>query len=94
MSEVLGGMGVFTGQESNLFFTYNIQYLNDKKYELAAKFIRWSLSQGGPGITAMNRGLYATIVGMEEYCLEDVIKCMEEPFQSKVRSVCTSVVNI
>ena len=81
MCEVMGGMGVFTGQESNLFFTYNIQFLNEKKYELAGKFIRWSLSQGGPGIPAMNRGLYAILVGME-YCLENEMQWMEEPVQN------------
>lgn len=65
MKEVQSSLGVFEGQEGNLFFTYDQSSLDQGRYYTAGKLTAWSLIHGGPGLKALDPNLYLLMCGQD-----------------------------
>ncbi|XP_051976561.1 G2/M phase-specific E3 ubiquitin-protein ligase-like [Xyrauchen texanus] len=65
MKEVRSSLGVFEGQEGNLFFTYDQSSLEQGRYYTAGKLTAWSLIHGGPGLKALDPALYLLMCGQD-----------------------------
>lgn len=58
-------MGVFEGQEGNLYFTYDQSALEQGRYYTAGKLTAWSLLHGGPGLKALVPALFLLMCGQD-----------------------------
>ncbi|XP_013884630.1 G2/M phase-specific E3 ubiquitin-protein ligase [Austrofundulus limnaeus] len=63
MMEVHSSLGVFEGRQGNLFFVYDREALDKKKYFLAGKLTAWSIFHDGPGPRGLNSTLYLMMCG-------------------------------
>lgn len=58
-------MGVFEGQEGNLYFTYDQSALEQGRYYTAGKLTAWSLLRGGPGLKAIDPAWFLLMCGQD-----------------------------
>ncbi|XP_058653548.1 G2/M phase-specific E3 ubiquitin-protein ligase-like [Onychostoma macrolepis] len=65
MKEVQSSLGVFEGQEGNLYFTYDQSALEQGRYYTAGKLTAWSLLHGGPGLKALDPALFLLMCGQD-----------------------------
>ena len=79
-------MGIFEGTTSEKGFTYNLEFLRDGRYMLAGRFVWWSLSQGGPGIPALNSAVYAFMLG-QPMVLNEALSAIGEPMRKNLDMV-------
>ena len=59
MKEIVENMGIFEGEPGHLLFNYNLENLKCQKYFTAGVYLAWSLMQGGPSLSIMDRTMVA-----------------------------------
>ena len=60
MLEVQSSLGIFEGRPGELlFFSYDLQALDQKKFYTAGKLTAWSIIHNGPGLRCLNNSLFA-----------------------------------
>ena len=65
MLEVQSSLGVFEGRPGELFFAYDLQALDQRKYYTAGKLAAWSIIHNGPGLRCLNSSLFALMCSQE-----------------------------
>ncbi|KAA0712533.1 hypothetical protein E1301_Tti019071 [Triplophysa tibetana] len=63
MGEIQQSLGVFEGQQGNLFFTYDQHAYSQNKYYTAGKLVAWSIMHNGPGLRCFNAELFKLMCG-------------------------------
>ena len=58
MQAVSKQMGVMEGKQGELYFSHNVELLEKKTFQLAGKLVRWSITQGGPGLPVLDTTLF------------------------------------
>ncbi|CAL8235842.1 unnamed protein product [Arctogadus glacialis] len=59
MLEVQSSLGIFEGRPGELFFSYDLQALDQNKFYTAGKLTAWSIIHNGPGLRCLNNSLFA-----------------------------------
>ncbi|XP_059899394.1 G2/M phase-specific E3 ubiquitin-protein ligase-like [Gadus macrocephalus] len=65
MLEVQSSLGIFEGRPGELFFSYDLQALDQNKFYTAGKLTAWSIIHNGPGLRCLNNSLFALMCNQE-----------------------------
>ncbi len=68
MKAVVTEMGILEGKEGHQYFTHSVDLLEKETYLLAGKLVRWSITQGGPGLPVLEPALYNLMFGGDLKC--------------------------
>jgi len=73
MIEVSKSMGILAGEQGKQVFTHDLDLLREHKYNLAGKFVAWSVIHGGPGLSSLSTEVYSLMISPEaDVCVTDV----------------------
>lgn len=67
-------------------FAYDINHLEQRGYKLAGQLMLWSVTQGGPGLSALCPSLFNAMLG-KDVDLEDVDCIADQTTRSNLEKV-------
>ena len=83
----LACLDIFDNFGGGLQFRYKIEHMQKETYKTAGQFIRWSLSNGGPGLNGLNPSIFEAMVGKGHVSLCEVHNISDATFRENVQKV-------
>ncbi|XP_038057921.1 uncharacterized protein LOC119729371 [Patiria miniata] len=80
-------MGIFDSSKGGLQFRYDVEHMRKGTYKTAGQLIRWSLSNGGPGLNGLNPCVFEAMVGKADVSLSEVDNICDTAYRANVKKL-------